>query len=141
MRTINPYLTFDGNCEEAFEFYRSVFGGEFASIARFSEMPGENAPSEDESNKIMHVALPIGGSSILMGSDRPSSFGKGKQGDMFSVSLHPSTPEEAKELFDGLAAGGTVTMPLEKSFWGALFGMFTDKFGVHWMVNHELKAG
>lgn len=136
MATVNPYLNFDSKCEEAFNFYKSVFGGEFLTLSRFSEMPPEHQGSPDEAKLIMHVALPIGQHSILMGSDRPPSFGPGTVGDNTYVAIAPDSREEAEKLFNGLAAGGNVTMPLANAFWGAYFGMLVDKYGIQWMVNY-----
>jgi PhnB protein len=135
MITVNPYLNFDGNTEEAFNFYKSVFGGEFQSFMKLGEVPGFQVPPE-EANLVMHVTLPIGKSgSVLMGSDRQKVHGPGKIGDNYFIAVHPDTEEEAKRIFDGLSAGGKVTMPMEKTFWSALFGMCIDKFGTQWMVN------
>ncbi|MCZ7545425.1 MAG: VOC family protein [Anaerolineae bacterium] len=137
MATINPYLNFNGNCEEAFNFYKSVFGGEFLNLQRFKDVPPEFQLPAEEGEWIMHVSLPIGQGTILMGSDGPSSMGKGTPGDNFHISIQTDNDEETDRLFNGLAAGGQVTMPLEQSFWGARFGMLVDKFGVQWMINQE----
>ncbi|MGH8763460.1 MAG: VOC family protein [Nitrosospira sp.] len=137
MTTVNPYLTFDGNCEEAFNFYKSVFGGEFIPIVRIKDVPSEQPVPEGEGEKIMHVSLPIGQGTILMASDRPETFGPLTMGDNFSISINPESEEEATDLFNGLSVGGRVTMPLQKTFWNAYFGMFTDKFGIQWMVNYD----
>jgi PhnB protein len=137
MATINPYLNFSGNCEEAFNFYKSVFGGEFLTKMRFKEVPAEYQMAENEGEKIMHVALPIGQGTILMGSDRPSAMGPTTNGNNYSISINTTSEQEAAKLFQGLSAGGQVTMPLEKAFWGAYFGMLTDKFGIQWMVNYD----
>jgi PhnB protein len=136
MAPLNPYLNFDGNCEEAFNFYKSVFGGEFATVMRFKEMPAEYQPAENEREKIMHVALPIGQGSMLMGSDTPGSMGPTTVGSNVSISISATSEEEATRLFNGLSAGGQVTMPLDKAFWGDYFGMCTDKYGVQWMVSY-----
>lgn len=140
MATINPYLTFNGNCEEAFLFYKSVFGGEFPYIGRYKDMPpmdGKNCPPED-GEKIMHVSLPISNETVLMGSDSSESFGQATvMGNNISLSINTNSEEEATKLFNALSQGGKITMPLEKTFWEALFGMFTDKFGIHWMVNYD----
>ncbi len=137
MTAINPYLTFKNNCEEAFEFYRSVFGGEFLGKMRMSDMD-MGVPIPDEAkNLIMHVALPIGNGSTLMGSDAPDGFGPPLNvGNNLSVAIAPDSEDEARRLFDGLSAGGSVMMPFEKAPWGDMFGMFTDKFGIQWMVNY-----
>lgn len=143
MAQVNPYIVFNGDCEAAFLFYKSVFGGEFPYIGRFGEMPpgpeGENCPppSEADKNRIMHVSLMIG-TTVLMGSDTTSDRPV-KTGDNFSVSINTDSREEADKMFNGLSAGGTVIMPLENTFWGAYFGMFTDKFGINWMVNFDEK--
>lgn len=137
MTVINPYLHFDGNCEEAFNFYKSVFGGEFAMVMRFREMPAEYQGAESEGEKIMHMSLPIGQGTMLMGSDSPAEMGPGTIGTNYSIAIAPASEAEAARLFKGLSAGGQVTMPLDKTFWGAYFGMLTDKFGVQWMVNYD----
>ncbi len=140
MATLNPYLSFDDNCEEVFNFYRSVFGGEFQTVMRFKEMPAEYPMPESEGEKIMHMALPIGQGTILMGSDSPAEMGPVKVGNNVSISISAASEEEADRLFKGLSAGGQVTMPLEKAFWGDYFGMLTDKFGVNWMVSYSYGA-
>ena len=140
MTTVNVYLNFDGQCEEAFEFYKSVFGGEFSYIGRFNEMPQDenNKLSESDGNKIMHVSLPISAETNLFGSDTVGAWSpKLVQGNNYSISINASSKEEADRLFNGLSAGGKVTMPLENTFWGAYFGMFTDKYGINWMVNFD----
>lgn len=138
MAQINPYLTFNGTCEQAFNFYKSIFGGEFTYIGKFKDMPSEQPLPEGVSELIMHVSLPISKETNLFGSDANEAFGQTAQaGTNFSVSINAESEAEAKKLFDGLSAGGKITMPLEKTFWGALFGMFTDKFGIHWMVNYD----
>nr|WP_121271599.1 VOC family protein [Pedobacter schmidteae] len=137
MATTNTYLNFNGNCEEAFTFYKSVFGGEFTFIGKFGEMPpqeGYTVPAADV-NKIMHVSLPIG-TSILMGSDTGGDWAPSfVQGNNFSISISANSKAEADNLFGGLSAGGQVTMPMAQTFWGDYFGMFADKFGVNWMVS------
>jgi PhnB protein len=136
MAAVNPYLTFNNNCAEAFDFYKSAFGTEFLTRMLFSDIPDSKYDAK-EGNKVMHVALPIGQGTILMGSDSPAEFGPLREGDNLSIAISAASEEEAKKLFDSLSAGGKVTMPLEKAFWGALFGMFTDKYGVQWMVNYD----
>ncbi len=140
MASINPYLNFNGTTEQVFNFYKSIFGGEFLMIQRFNEVPSdvENPATEEEGNRIMHIALPIG-KSILMGSDTPVSFPAPIAGSNFSISVEPDSEAHAKQIFDGLAEGGKITMPLEKAFWGAYFGMCTDKFGINWMVNYQVE--
>lgn len=141
MTTINPYLIFNGNCEEAFLFYQSVFGGEFPYIGKFKDMPTMDSDCEEvnpaDANRVMHVSLPIGGGSILMGSDSNSKSGDVTIGANVSMSLNTESSAEADNLFNGLSAGGKVIMAMEKTFWGAYFGMFVDKFGIHWMINFD----
>lgn len=142
MATTNTYLNFNGNCEEAFDFYKSVFGGEFTYIGRFGEMPEseEYKVPEADRNKVMHVSLPIG-KSILMGSDCGGEWAPSfVQGNNFSVSITADTKEEADKLFNALAQGGQITMPLDHTFWGDYFGMLTDKFGVNWMMSCSEQA-
>lgn len=137
MATTNTYLNFNGNCEEAFKFYKSVFGGDFTHIGRFGEMPESEdykVPEADK-NKIMHVSLPIG-NSILMGSDTGGDWAPTfKQGNNFSISVTADTKEEADSIFKALAEGGNITMPMMNVFWGDYFGMLTDKFGINWMIS------
>ena len=138
MATINTYLNFDGNTEEAFTFYKSVFGGEFTVLQRIKEIPGGNQFPVNEQDRVMHVSLPIGKTAVLMGSDTLPSMGhKINIGNNAHISISPSSEDEADKLFNGLSAGGKVTQPLEKAFWGSYFGMFVDKFGVQWMVNYD----
>jgi PhnB protein len=136
---INAYLNFMGNTEEAFNFYRSVFGGEFTFLQRLGETPdGDKLPAEDQ-KKLMHVALPIGKNMTLMGTDALESMGHHLTfGNNFHLSVSPDSEEQAQQVFAGLSAGGKVDMPLQKMFWGALFGSLTDKFDVKWMVNYTL---
>lgn len=139
MTSVNPYLIFNGNCEEAFLFYKSVFGGEFPYIGKFKDMPKEDGCeniSENDANRIMHVSLPIG-DTILMGSDSNEQSGDVKIGGNFSISINVESTEEADRIFNGLSAGGNPYMPMTRTFWAAYFGMFTDKFGVNWMVNFD----
>lgn len=136
MATLNTYLNFNGNTEEVFNFYKSVFGEEFTTLQRLKDTPDADKLSAGDKEKIMHVSLPIGGN-MLMGTDVLESMPQVTFGTNSSISLSPESEEEAHKLFNGLSAGGKVSMPLEKMFWGALFGMFTDKFGVQWMINYE----
>ncbi|SKD09939.1 PhnB protein [Chitinophaga ginsengisegetis] len=139
MATTNIYLTFNGNCEEAFNFYKSVFGGEFSHVARFGEMPPDEScqVSEAEKNKIMHISLPIG-SSVLMGSDTGEQWATSfAQGNNFSVSVSADSKAEAEKLFGGLAKYGQITMPLADTFWGSYFGMIVDQFAINWMVGFD----
>ncbi|MCD8538431.1 MAG: VOC family protein [Leadbetterella sp.] len=134
---LNPYLNFDGNAEEAFRFYQTVFGGELF-VQKMSEAPGtENLP-EEEKGRAMHVALPIGDGQFLMASDCVPSMGHVlRMGNNNYISVAPGSREEAKRIFDALSEGGVIEMPLEDMFWGDYFGSFADKFGVYWMVNHS----
>ena len=138
MTTVNVYLNYLGNCEEAFLFYQSVFGGAFSTFSRFSSIPedAEMPPVPEElKDKIMHISLPISTETMLMGSDTGGEWGPPfKQGNNFAVSITADSKEKANLLFDQLSAGGTVAMPLEDTFWGDYFGMFEDKFGINWMV-------
>ena len=141
MTTLNVYLTFDGNCLEAFEFYRSVFGGDFSSLNRFSEMPPDPnfKVSEEEKNRIMHVSLPVSKETILMGSDKFIGHGPDlNMGNNFSLSVNTDSKEAADKIFSALSEGGQVTMPMADTFWGSYFGMAKDKFGINWMVNVDL---
>lgn len=137
MPTINPYLNFNGNCEAAMEFYRSVFGGEFTTFSRFSDMDSGMPVLDNEKNNILHVSLTIGENNVIMASDCPSSYGGVTHGTGFSISVGADSEDEATRVFNGLSDGGKVTMPLQKTFWGAFFGMWIDKFGVSWMVNYD----
>lgn len=142
MTTVNVYLTFNGNCEEAFNFYKSVFGGEFSYVGRFGDMPAESGhkmPAED-ANKIMHISLPVGGDTVLMGSDTGGEWAPHFSiGNNFSISINTDSKANADKYFNGLSAGGEVTMPMQDTFWGDYFGMWKDKFGVSWMVSFNEK--
>lgn len=139
MTQVNPYLIFNGNCEEAFLFYQSVFGGEFPYMGKFKDMPADdNCPpvSEEDANRIMHVSLPIG-NTVLMGSDSNSQSGDVVMGANVSISINTESRAEADRIFNGLSAGGNPFMPMSNTFWGAYFGMFVDQFGINWMVNFD----
>ena len=137
MATLNPYLNFAGNTEEAFTFYKSVFGGEFTNLQRFKDTPEAARVPEKEKNMLMHVALPVGKGNTLMATDALDSMGhKLIVGNNIQLSLEAESKDEAEKLFKGLSAGGKVTMPLKDTFWGAYFGMLTDRFGVQWLVNY-----
>ncbi|MFV0565324.1 MAG: VOC family protein [Flavobacteriaceae bacterium] len=136
--TINPYLTFNGNCEEAFNFYKSVFGGDFSYIGKFKDIPqeeGQPPMPEAVANRIMHVSLPISKETVLMGSDNSPEHGEVAFGQNINISISPDSRNEADRIFNALAKAGTITMPIADMFWGDYFGMVTDKFGVMWMVN------
>lgn len=139
--TVNIYLTFDGNCKEAFEFYKSVFGGDFPQVSTFAEMPPqEGIPSvkEEEKDRIMHMSLPISKETVLMGSDTGGEWASQfQQGNNFSISVNTENKEEADRIFNELSQGGNIMMPMDKTFWGSYFGMFQDKFGINWMVSFD----
>jgi PhnB protein len=140
MAAINPYINFKGNCEEAFNFYKSVFGGEFPYVGRYKDMPPSehNKMSEADADKIMHISLPISKETVLMGSDVGGEWAQHTvEGNNIQLSVNADTEEDAQRIFKALSEGGRVNMPLEKTFWGALFGMFTDRFGINWMVNYD----
>lgn len=139
MALINPHINFNGNAEEAFTFYRSVFGGEFTKIIRFKDIAGPEMPiAEKEENKIMHIALPIGKSNVLMANDVPEILGKvNEQENRSKISISTESKEEADKLFNGLSAGGAIEMPIADSPWGTYFGMFRDKYGIEWMVEFD----
>jgi PhnB protein len=142
MTTVNIYLIFEGNCRQAFEFYRNVFGGEFDSVSKFGEMPPQEGqpPMTDEMKEmIMHVSLPVSKETVLMGSDNGGSAGPVvKSGNNFSISVNTDSTGEADRIFNALAEGGTVKMALGRTFWNSYFGMLTDHFGVNWMVGCPL---
>ena len=135
--SLSPYLHFNGNCREAFELYRSAFGGDFATLETFGDGPGDMQVPADERQNIMHVSLSIG-TSVLMGSDVPSTFGEpAPERSNVSISYAAPSREETDALFAKLSDGGTVTMPLQDMFWGAYFGACVDRFGINWMINCE----
>ena len=138
MASINPHINFNGNAEEAFSFYKSVFGGEFAKIMRFKDLASAEFPvTETEANKIMHIALPIG-KSILMANDVPEILGRTNENENRSkIVISAESKEEADKLFNGLSAGGQIEIPIANSPWGSYFGMFRDKYGIEWMVDFD----
>jgi len=138
MTALNPYLNFNGNTEEVFNFYRSVFGGEFAMLMRFGETPGCEEMPETEKDGIMHIALPIG-NNVIMGTDVPKSMEQVSTGTNMSISVHVDSREEADRVYNGLSAGGKATMPMNDMFWGDYYGMLTDKFDIQWMVSFSTK--
>jgi PhnB protein len=138
MAIINPYLNFNGNTEEAFNFYKSVFGGEFAMLMRFKDTSEAGKIPPKAADKIMHIALPIGKGNVLMATDALESLGqKLTVGNNFSISVSVESKEEADGIYNKLSAGGKIEMPIGDVFWGAYFGMFADKFGIHWMVSYD----
>lgn len=143
MITINPYIAFNGNAEEAFNFYKSVFGGEFAKVVRFKDLPGDpNHPmDESEADKILHIVLPIGSGNFLMANDVPASMGVVSESENRSkILVSVESKEEADRIFKGLSEGGVVEMPIGEAPWGAYFGMFRDKYGVEWMVDFDSRG-
>lgn len=139
--TINAYLTFGGDCRAAFEFYRTVFGGDFLFVQTFADGPAEMQVPDEAKGLIMHVTLPVGGG-VLMGSDTVEQFSPPPvTGTNFSLSLGPDSKEQADELYAKLSDGGRVTMPMQDQFWGAYFGTCTDRFGIGWMINFETGRG
>jgi PhnB protein len=136
MATINPHINFNGNAEEAFNFYKSVFGGEFSRLVRFGQMASADfTVDEKEANKIMHIALPIGKDNQLMGNDVPEFMGRvNEQENRSKIAVLAASKEEADAIYHGLSAGGAVEMPISDSPWGSYFGMFRDKYGIEWMI-------
>ncbi|WP_231460299.1 MULTISPECIES: VOC family protein [unclassified Pedobacter] len=140
MALINPHINFNGNAEEAFTFYKSVFGGDFALIMRYKDLsiPG-NPVAEADAHKIMHIALPIG-KNVLMGNDVPEFMGRVNESENRSkIVIGADSKAEADQLFNGLSAGGTIEMPIGNSPWGSYFGMFRDKYGIEWMLDFDPK--
>ena len=138
MAKLNSYLNFDGKAEEAFHFYKSIFGGEFlGEIYKMGSAHGTENLSDEEKNRVMHIALPIG-NDLLMGSDIVPGFGqKLNVGNSNYISVFPESRKEADRLFNGLSEGGTIEMPMEDQFWGDYFGCFQDRFGIYWMINYN----
>lgn len=136
MATLNPHINFNGNAEEAFNFYKSVFGGDFSSLVRFGDMQNADYQIPDnEKNKIMHIALPIG-PTALMGNDVPEILGRTNENENRSkIVIAAESKAEADKLFNGLSADGTIEMPIGDSPWGSYFGMFRDKYGIEWMID------
>jgi len=140
MATINPYINFNGNAEEAFNFYKSVFGGEFEQIIRFKDLASDDFPMpENEANSIMRIVLPIG-NNVLIANDVPESLGPVNEAENRSkISVTTESRDEADTLFAGLTVGGTIEMPMDESPWGTYFGMFRDKYGIEWTVEFDQK--
>ena len=139
MTTVNIYLTFNGNCRQAFEFYKSVFGGEFPYVGTFGEMPpqeGMPTISDEMKNRIMHISLPISKETILMGSDTGGEWATDYQvGNNFSISVNTDSRENADNMFNMLSSEGKVKMAMAATFWGDYYGMLTDQFGINWMIS------
>ena len=135
---VQPYLNFDGDAQEAFNFYKEVFGGEFITVLKMTDAPESENLSKKERDRIMHISLPISKDVILMASDILPSMGhKLKKGNNLYISLHPESKEEADRIFKELSEGGTIEMPIADQFWGDYYGSFEDKFGVKWMINYS----
>lgn len=145
MKHLNVYVHFKDNCEEAFRFYQSVFGGEFESLMRYGEMPPEEGMPpipEADKNLLMHITLPIGKTTKLMGSDMAGPWAEGlSSGNNFAISLNMESRTEADKVFAGLAADGKVTMEMQDTFWDSYFGSLEDKFGINWMISFDLQGG
>jgi PhnB protein len=141
MALINPHINFNGNAEEAFSFYRSAFGGEFTKVVRFKDIATSGFPvTEKEENKIMHIALPIGRSNMLMGNDVPEIMGKTNENENRSkILVSAESKEEADKLFNALSAGGQIEAPIGDSPWGSYFGCFRDKYGIEWIMEFDPK--
>ncbi|NJN24759.1 MAG: VOC family protein [Cyclobacteriaceae bacterium] len=135
---VHPYLNFDGQAEEAFNFYKSVFGGEITSIMKMKDAPDGDKLSPAEQNRVMHISMPIGKGTILMASDIMPSMGHAMQhGNQTYIMLTPESREEADHLFEGLSKDGEIEMPLEDQFWGDYYGSFKDKYGILWMIDYD----
>lgn len=139
MRTINPWINFNGNAEEAFTFYKSVFGGDFTKIIRFKDLASAEFPvPENEAEKIMTIVLPIGKHQLLIANDVPEFMGRvNEQENRSKIAISAESQEEAEKLFDGLSVGGTVEGPMGDSPWGTFAGMFRDKYGIEWIVEFD----
>jgi PhnB protein len=141
MKSINPYLNFKGNAEEAFQFYKTIFGTNITGLQRYGETPGVSDMSPSDREKVMHIAMPLGKGSILMASDAIGEENKTLNvGNNISLNIEVESQEEADRIFNGLTAGGKIDMPMQKTFWNAYFGMCTDKYGIHWMIDYDLKT-
>lgn len=141
MAQINPYINFNGNAEEAFEFYRSVFGGEFGQIVRFKDLESAEFPvPANEANKLMRIELPIGGNTLIA-NDVPEAMGRvSEEENRSKIAVTAETKEEADRIFTGLSAGGSVEMPMDESPWGTYFAMFRDRYGIEWTVEFDPNA-
>jgi PhnB protein len=138
MPIFHPYLNFAGTTEEAFNFYKSVFGGEFTALMRFKDIPAEFPLPADVADKIMHISLPLGGGTILMATDSLASMGfTVTQGNNYHISINPDSKEDADRIYNSLSVGGKIETALGDQFWGAYFATFTDKFGTNWMISYE----
>ncbi len=137
MKAFHPYLNFPGTTEHAFQFYRSVFGGEFANLQRFGDLPNADQTPAEDRNKILHISLPLPNGTVLMATDACDSLGHKLQvGNNFYINIDADDETEVTKLFTALSAGGKIEMTPQKTFWGAFFAMCTDRFGVQWMMNY-----
>jgi PhnB protein len=139
MRTINPWINFNGNAEEAFTFYKSVFGGEFKKMVRFKDLASDQFPvDEKEENKVMYIALPIGKNNVLIANDVPEFMGQVSENENRSkIAVSAESREEADKIFHGLSAGGEIEGPMGEGPWGTYFGCFRDKYGIEWIVEFD----
>jgi len=139
MRAINPWINFNGNAEEAFTFYKSVFGGAFTKIVRFKDLAGDEFPiAEDDANKIMYICLPVGKNNVLIANDVPGFMGRVDENENRSkIHVVAESREEAEQIFNGLSAGGIVEGPIGDSPWGTYAGMFRDKYGIEWIIEFD----
>lgn len=138
MKALNPYLNFNGNTEQAFNFYKSVFGGDFSNLQRFSNMPNHEKLSETDKNKIMHISLPLANGIVLMGSDTIKGMGRSlNSGNNFYLSIDTEGKDETDRLFNALAKDGEIQMPVQNTFWGSYMGMLTDAFGIQWIISNN----
>ncbi|HEY5407030.1 MAG TPA: VOC family protein [Ginsengibacter sp.] len=141
MTTINPYLYFNGNCEEAFNFYKSVFNSEFKYIGRYKDVPQTDKHIfQEQDNNIMHVSLPISRETTLMGSDNKELYKQTVSTNNFSLSINTDKKEEADRLFQKLSEGGKVKVTMNDTFWGSYYGIVTDRFGINWKISFELNT-
>ncbi|MBL7683489.1 MAG: VOC family protein [Flavipsychrobacter sp.] len=139
MATLSQHIAFNGNAEEAFNFYKGVFGSEIQMIMRYKDTPEgiPNPTTQAEGEMVMHISMPVGNGAMLMGCDMPAAFGKASYGNAFNISVGVDSREEADKIYNGLLEGGKVSMPIADTFWGAYFGMVVDKYGVQWMVSYD----
>lgn len=141
MATIHPWINFNGNAEEAFTFYKSVFGGEFAELVRLKDLASPEFPVADaDKDTIMRISLPIGTNTMLIANDVPSFMGKVSENENRSkIAISADSKEEADRIFNGLSAGGSVEAQMSESPWGTYFGMFRDRYGIEWTVEYSTK--
>lgn len=137
MRTMNPYLHFEGTAEDAMNFYKAVLGGEVTALQRYKDLPGAEKMSAADQDRLVHITLTVSPEITLMASDSPESTRPDvAKGNNIHICLHTESEKEAEKVFEGLSKNGRVEMPLNRTFWGAYFGMCRDQFGIHWMINY-----